>query len=189
MGTSGARCPEGTLYWDSASVLFCAEGFMHDQPLTIRPLRSLAEHRTLWDDAGWACYRQRVSTGHRVFLALAGDVIVGYSAVEIDQHEPDLLILVALESRRPGAGRALLDVLKLGARYILAEDVPPDAVAWLRHHSFTEPGAQRLDAADTDLGWFRWGDPAYDDAPWKPGWPEGVTLARLLAEGWMRGEQ
>jgi hypothetical protein len=163
----------GALYWSSIFVLSSAELLMDDQPLTIRPLRSLAEHRALWDDAGWACYRQRVGAAHRVFLALADDVIAGYSAIEIDQREPDLLVLAALESQRPGAGRALLDFLKARARYILAEDVLPDAVAWLRHHGFTEPAAQRLDAAGTDLGWFRWGDPAYDDAPWEPGWPEG----------------
>jgi hypothetical protein len=81
--------------------------------IIISPLQTREAYQALVQAHAWSWHQRRVDWRHELILALDGGQIVGFCAIEVDQpRERGEIVLVALESRQPGAGWALLHALK-----------------------------------------------------------------------------
>ena len=146
---------------------------------TVRPIR-YDELPVLYAHTQWKLHRDAVSPTSHVIVALHDDMLVGYCAFQADRRSLNIDIC-AIESRLPGAGRALLDAVKARASQITAKDVLLVSEAWWKRRDFTLLAPATEDDEPGVVGaytWWREDDLQLAALPYAPLWPH-QSLARL----------
>lgn len=148
---------------------------------TVRPLCfndiTVIEHRVLWGQP-----RVTMTPHDKGIGAIAEDgSLVGYCGFR-DQPRGSEATISSIQSRMPGAGRALLDALKVCFSYLIAEDVFAWAEAWWKRRGFVLLHPATEDDEEGVIGtceWWRDDDLVFEEAPYESVWPNHCCMVQL----------
>lgn len=145
--------------------------------ITIRPVR-YGDIADLERSGRWKLYRLPVPL-YRVIVAVDEQgTIIGFCAFDraVDRKE---VTIIALESHRRGAGRALLDALKERAILIYADSVIAKARTWWEQKGFVRAAASSEKGTVGHFVWRR--DDTDSQSQNLPFW-EQITVDQLVRE-------
>jgi N-acetylglutamate synthase-like GNAT family acetyltransferase len=148
---------------------------------TVRPLQysdiAVIERRVLWGQ-----HRVNMTPHNRGIGAIAADgTLAGYCGF-YDKPRGSEATITAIQSRMSGAGRALLDALKVRYYYLIAEDVFVWAEAWWERRGFVLLHPATEDDEEGVVGtyeWWRDDDPVFAEAPYESLWPNHRCMVQL----------
>lgn len=106
--------------------------------------------------------------------------MAGFCAFEVEQRSREFT-LYALESHQCGAGRNLLNAVKVRASRIVADSVLADAQAWWERRGFTQFALSNEEGTVGHFEWWREDESAFEELPYDPLW-EQTTFERHIRE-------
>jgi predicted RNA binding protein with dsRBD fold (UPF0201 family) len=129
----------------------------------------------------WRLYGRSFAFMRKIIVALnAQGALVGYCAFEVEEQSR-LFRVYVIESHQPGAGRELLDALKLRASRIVADTVLAEVQDWWERRGFVQFAPSDEEGTVGYFEWWREDESPFDGLPLAPLW-EQQTVERLFRE-------
>ncbi len=155
---------------------------MHERTVfTVRPL-CLADGVVINDRTLWSLPRICMSPACYGIGAFTHIGELGaYGGFLYDKRGEEATV-IAIQSRMPGAGIALLDALKVRTYRLVAEDVLAPAAAWWANLGFVLLAPASEDDEEGVVGsyeWWRDDDPVFVDLPYESMWPNHRSMVQL----------